>query len=68
MPRVYDKEWFEKHLLDKPPAHYNMTVVELIGFISNNDDICYTLAAAYNYGFRRGRNYERNALKKTGKT
>ena len=66
MPRVYNKEWFEKQLHDYPPDRYKMTVAELGGFLLNNDDISFTLAASYNYGFRCGRNYERNA-RKTGK-
>ena len=70
MPRVFDKEWYEKQLHDQPPNYYKMTVAEFGGFLSNDDDFCLSLAAAYNYGFRRGRNFERNALRRreTGKT
>ncbi len=64
MPRIYDENWFEKLLHDHPPEHYRLTIAEVIGLLCNSGDICYTLAACYNCGFRRGRNFERNAGKK----
>ena len=64
MPRVYDDKWFEKQLHDHPPGHYKITVSELSGLLVNSSDVCFALAASYNYGFRRGRNCERNALKR----
>lgn len=64
MPRVYDDKWFEKQLNDYPPEHYRMTFAELAGILFNSDDICFTMAACYNYGFRRGRNYEKNTGKR----
>lgn len=60
MPRTYDEAWAEKRLNDFPPNGYKLLMPEFFAFLAYKNDIVYAMTACYNYGFRRGRNYERN--------
>ena len=64
MPRTYDDEWVKKQLDAWPPDGYTLTIPEVVGFLGYGEDVCFALAACYNYGFQRGRNFERNAAKR----
>ena len=59
MPRTYDDAWVEEQLGDKPPKGYGLVMNEVFAFLLYGKDAAYAIAACYNYGFRRGRNYER---------
>ena len=64
MPRTYDDEWVKKWLEEWPPEHYKMTVIEAAGFLEYGPGVLFALTASYNYGFQRGRNYEKNAARR----
>ncbi len=64
MPRTYDDEWVKKWLDKWPPECYKMTVFEAAGFLGYGKGVLHALAACCNYGFRRGRNFERNNAKR----
>ena len=59
MSKHRDETWTEKMLGSLPPAGYRMTLAE--GWaLANMSDPLYSVSAAFNYGFKRGQNYERN--------
>ncbi len=60
MPRTYDDAWVEKQLHDAPPRGYKLLITELFAFLDYKNDLTNAMTACYNYGFRRGRRYERN--------
>lgn len=64
MPRIYDNEWVKKWLDEWPPGRYKITVFEAVGFLGYGEGVLYALAACCNYGFQRGRNFEKNAAKR----
>ena len=64
MPRIYDDAWVEKQLHDSLPRGYKLLITELFAFLDYKNDVTYAMTACYNYGFRRGRNYERNRVNK----
>ena len=63
-------EWVKRELENSPPARYDITVTQMIDFkdlYTETGDFFSALAAAYNYGFKRGRNCERNTSKAKNK-
>lgn len=60
MPREYDDAWVKKQLDDQPPRGYKLLVTQVMSFLAYRGDVTYAMTACYNYGFRRGRNYEKN--------
>ncbi len=59
MSRALDDAWVKTQLDANPPGRYKLLVTELFAFLGYRNDICIAMAACYNYGFRRGRNFER---------
>lgn len=62
MRKNHDEIWAEEMRDAKPPAGYRMTLTEACA-LANLSDILISVSAAYNYGFRRGRNCERNRVR-----
>lgn len=60
MPRIYDDAWVKKQLDDKPPRGYKLLVSQVMSFLAYKEDITCAMSACYNYGFHRGREYEKN--------
>lgn len=67
------KEWIDEARLDFPPEHYIMPGGKYIDLVNAIDESRYNglldaamgvISAAYNMGFKRGRNYERNRARK----
>ena len=59
MQKQRDANWAYEMFKQRPPARYSPTMVEAMALASMADPI-EAVAAAYNYGFKRGQNYERN--------
>lgn len=64
MPRTYDEAWVEKQLHDSPPKGYKLQMFEFFAFLDYKNDITYAMTACYNYGFQRGRKFERTRAAK----
>ena len=64
MSKHHDEAWAEEMRDSIPPAGYRMTLAEG-GVLVNMGDPFYSVAAAYNYGFKRGQKYERNKFRPT---
>ncbi len=58
MRKKHDEAWAEEMRDAMPPAGYRMTLAEGCT-LAYMEDCLFSVSAAYNYGFRRGRNYER---------
>ncbi len=59
MKKTHNEIWAEEMKNRKPPAAYRMTLAEACA-LAYMEDCLFSVSAAYNYGFQRGRNYERN--------
>ncbi len=60
MPKIRDEAWAEEMLKSVPPKGYGMTMAEGFALLDMSAPV-YSIAAAYNYGFKRGQNYARSA-------
>ena len=58
MRKKLDETWAEEMRRSTPPVGYRMTLEEGWALMNMGDPL-YLAAAAYNYGFKRGQNYER---------
>lgn len=65
MYKHHNAEWAEEMKRKMPPVRYSLTLAETIELM-RMDDPLYSVTAAYNYGFQRGRNYEKNLSKNRG--
>ena len=64
MTKIHNEAWAEEMLKSLPPKGYGMTIAEGCA-LSGMADRVKAVAAAYNYGFKRGQNYERNKSRPT---
>ncbi len=68
MSKSVNEAWFEKYLNARPPQRYDLMLDELFALKSYFKDEVQMMSFLYNYGFSRGRNYQRAlARKKTDK-
>ena len=68
MSTVKDLAWAASMETAFPPEHYQMTVREVCLFRDTSErNLLRAMYMAYNYGFQRGRNAERNRRRKSQK-
>lgn len=63
MSKIHDEAWAEEMLNSPPPKGYGMNIAEGIALMDISDPV-YAIAAAYNYGFIRGQQYEKAQARK----
>ena len=61
-----DENWANEMFKQKPPAGYSPRIMEGVALASMADPI-EAVSAAYNYGFIRGRRYEKAQARKARK-
>ncbi len=66
MSKQRDEAWAEEMRKRVLPAGYKMTLMEGWAMLDLGDPL-HSVAAAYNYGFERGQNYERNRSRAKGR-
>ena len=55
-------DWAQEQKHATPPGHYALSLKEAVLFMAMDSPFC-QVVAAYNYGFKRGRIYEKKARK-----
>ncbi len=60
---AYDNKWVLSWFNTQPPDSYALRTREMIAFYLCGD-LYMSCAAAYNYGFQRGQNFEKNRVKR----
>lgn len=66
MSKHHDEDWAEEMFREKPPAGYAPTLLEAVTLADMGDQMK-AVSAAYNYGFIRGRRYEKAHARKMRK-
>lgn len=65
MRKHHNAEWAEEMRGKMPPGRYSLTLAEALELMGMDDQLS-RVTAAYNYGFQRGRNYEKSLSKNRG--
>lgn len=67
MEEMTTATWIEAARHDHPESRYEISIgryYELAEYYRITRDLLEVICAAYNYGFKRGRNYEKNKRRK----